>query len=109
MQHNPNSAVNTFRSALGIDQIGTMTSKVTMYANRYNWEKALLLSVRCRGTEHRCLNSCVLCMNMAAYTLQRPVRVNRVRGLTATGTSITVRKTSTAGHIHSKKRECILP
>ena len=43
MQHNPNSAVNTFRSALGMNQIGTMTSKVTMYANRYNWEKALLL------------------------------------------------------------------
>ena len=43
MQHNPNSAVNTFRSALGMNQIGTMTSKVTMYANRYNWEKALLI------------------------------------------------------------------
>lgn len=43
MQSNPNSAVNTFRSALGMNQIGTMTSKVSMYANRYNWEKALLI------------------------------------------------------------------
>ena len=43
MQSNPNSAVNTFRSALGMNQIGTMTSSVTMYANRYNWQKALLL------------------------------------------------------------------
>ena len=26
-----------------MNQIGTMTSQVTMYANRYNWEKALLI------------------------------------------------------------------
>lgn len=43
MQHNPNSAVNTFRQAFGMNQVGTMTSSITMYANRYNWKKALTL------------------------------------------------------------------
>lgn len=39
--YNPNSAANTFRSAMGMNMRGEMTSSVTMYANRYPWEKAL--------------------------------------------------------------------
>lgn len=39
--YDPNSSVNTFRQALGMNQVGTMTSSVTMYANRYDWKKAL--------------------------------------------------------------------
>lgn len=39
--YDPNSAVNTFRQAFGMNQVGTMTSSATMYANRYNWRKAL--------------------------------------------------------------------
>jgi len=35
--YNPNSAANTFRSAM----TGTMTSSVSMYFNRYPWQKAL--------------------------------------------------------------------
>lgn len=41
--YDPNSAVNTFRQAFGMNQVGTMTSSATMYANRYNWQKALNL------------------------------------------------------------------
>lgn len=41
--YDPNSEVNTFRQAFGMNQVGTITSKTTMYANRYRWEKALLL------------------------------------------------------------------
>lgn len=32
---NPNSEANQFRSALGMNQVGTIRSKVTMYANKY--------------------------------------------------------------------------
>lgn len=41
--YDPNSAVNTFRQAFGMNQVGTMTSKSSMFANRYRWEKALKL------------------------------------------------------------------
>ena len=41
--YNPNSAANTFRSAMGMNQVGTMKSSVTMYANRYPLEDALKL------------------------------------------------------------------
>lgn len=39
--YNPNSAANTFRSAMGMNMTGTMTSSVSMYFNRYPWKKAL--------------------------------------------------------------------
>ena len=39
----PNSPANTFRSAMGMNMVGTMSSSVSMYANRYPWEEALLL------------------------------------------------------------------
>lgn len=41
--HDPNSPANTFRQAMGMNQVGTMESSATMYANRYPWKKALLL------------------------------------------------------------------
>ena len=37
------SLSNQFRSALGLNQVGTMQSSATMYANRYNLQKALQL------------------------------------------------------------------
>ncbi|MCQ2226462.1 MAG: hypothetical protein MJZ01_00970 [Bacteroidales bacterium] len=36
-----NSAANQFRSAMGMNIQGTISSRVTMYANRYNHDKAL--------------------------------------------------------------------
>ena len=39
--YNPNSAANTFRSAMGMNMTGTMSSSVSMYFNRYPWQKAL--------------------------------------------------------------------
>jgi len=39
--YDASSAANTFRSAMGMNMTGTMTSSVTMYANRYPWKKAL--------------------------------------------------------------------
>jgi hypothetical protein len=41
--YDPNSAVNTFRQAFGMNMTGTMTSTSSMFANRYNWKKALEL------------------------------------------------------------------
>ena len=41
--YDPNSSANQFRSAMGMNQVGTMTSKVSMYANRYPFEDALKL------------------------------------------------------------------
>jgi hypothetical protein len=38
---NPNSPANTFRSAMGMNMVGTMQSSATMYANRYPWQEAL--------------------------------------------------------------------
>ena len=41
--YDPNSAANTFRSAMGMNQVGTMQSSATMFANRYPWQEALQL------------------------------------------------------------------
>ena len=41
--YNANSLSNQFRSAIGMNQVGTMQSSATMYANRYNLQKALQL------------------------------------------------------------------
>ena len=41
--YNPNSAANTFRSAMGMNQVGTIQSSATMFANRYPWTEALKL------------------------------------------------------------------
>lgn len=40
MTHNPNSAENVFRDALGMNQRGTSSYSVSMYMNRYPLEKA---------------------------------------------------------------------
>ena len=39
--YNPNSAANLFRSAMGMNQVGTMKSSVSMYANHYPLNDAL--------------------------------------------------------------------
>ncbi len=39
--YDPNSSVNTFRSAMGMNQTGTIQSSVSMYANNYPWKEAL--------------------------------------------------------------------
>lgn len=39
--YDPNSPANTFRSAMGMNQVGTMSSSATMFANRYPFEDAL--------------------------------------------------------------------
>ncbi|MBQ8100463.1 MAG: right-handed parallel beta-helix repeat-containing protein [Paludibacteraceae bacterium] len=39
---NPNSAANQFRSAMGMNMQGSETIRVSMYGNRYNFDKALL-------------------------------------------------------------------
>jgi len=36
---NPNSSLNTFRAALGMNMQGTETVRVSMYCNRYPFEK----------------------------------------------------------------------
>lgn len=41
LNSNPNSPENQFRSAMGMNQTGTMTSSATMFANRYPFEDAL--------------------------------------------------------------------
>ena len=33
--YDPNSPVNQFRSAFGMNQVGTIETKVSMYCNRY--------------------------------------------------------------------------
>ena len=38
-----NSPANQFRSAMGMNIQGTMSSSATMYANRYPWKEALQL------------------------------------------------------------------
>jgi hypothetical protein len=40
---NPNSPANVFRSAMGMNMMGTMQSSATMFANRYPWKEALQL------------------------------------------------------------------
>jgi hypothetical protein len=39
-EFNPNSSINTFRSAMGMNMQGTETVRVSMYGNRYPFEKA---------------------------------------------------------------------
>ena len=39
-EFNPNSSLNTFRSAMGMNMQGTETVRVSMYGNRYPFEKA---------------------------------------------------------------------
>jgi hypothetical protein len=41
--YDPNSAVNQWSRALGLNQQGTMTSSATMFMNKYPWEETLLL------------------------------------------------------------------
>lgn len=43
MQHNPNSAANTFRQAMGMNQVATVKNTVSMYHNYYPLEKAIKL------------------------------------------------------------------
>ncbi len=43
MQHDPNSAANTFRQAMGMNQIATVNNSVSMYHNYYPLEKAIKL------------------------------------------------------------------
>ncbi len=43
MQYNPNSSANQFRSALGMNQVGTSRSTVSMYGNAYPFDKVTLL------------------------------------------------------------------
>lgn len=41
LNSNPNSPENQFRQAMGMNQMGTISSSVTMFANRYPFEDAL--------------------------------------------------------------------
>ncbi len=41
--YDPNSAVNQWSRALGLNQQGTMTSNATMFMNKYPWKETLLL------------------------------------------------------------------
>lgn len=43
--HDPNSSVNQFRSAMGMNQVGTIQSRVSMFMNRYPIES----SIKCFG------------------------------------------------------------
>jgi hypothetical protein len=40
---NPDSPANQWREIMGLNKQGKLTSRVTMYGNRYNWKKALEL------------------------------------------------------------------
>ena len=40
--YNPNSAANQFRSAMGMNQVGSIQSKVSMYANKYPYSDNLM-------------------------------------------------------------------
>lgn len=41
--YDPNSPQNTFRAAMGMNMVGSMQSKASMFMNRYNFDKALEL------------------------------------------------------------------
>lgn len=43
LSYDPNSSNNTFRQAMGMNMTGTMSSKVSMFANHYPVEDALML------------------------------------------------------------------
>lgn len=47
--YDPNSNVNQMRSALGLNQVGTIRSKVTMFANRYPLDDAVKLFGAVKG------------------------------------------------------------
>ena len=47
--YDPNSGVNQMRSALGLNQVGSIRSKVTMFANRYPLEDAVKLFGAVKG------------------------------------------------------------
>jgi hypothetical protein len=52
--YNPDSPANQLREIVGLNKQGKLTSKVTMYGNRYPWKKALELfgSVKGHGARH---------------------------------------------------------
>ena len=39
--YDPNSAANLYREAHGLNKQGTMTTRVSMFGNRYNFDKAM--------------------------------------------------------------------
>jgi len=41
--YDPNSAANLYREAHGLNKQGTSTTRVSMFGNRYNFDKAVLL------------------------------------------------------------------
>lgn len=41
--YDPNSPANQWRASMGMNQVGTMQSSATMFANRYNLQKALMV------------------------------------------------------------------
>ncbi len=47
--YDPNSSANQFRAAMGMNQVGTMTSSATMFANRYPFEDALKMFGAIKG------------------------------------------------------------
>ena len=49
LSSDPNSPENQFRSAMGMNQTGTMKSTVTMFANRYPFEDALKMFGAVKG------------------------------------------------------------
>ena len=49
LSSNPNSPENQFRSAMGMNQTGTMKSTTTMFANRYPFEDALKMFGAIKG------------------------------------------------------------
>lgn len=42
--YNPNSQANLIREAFGLRKQDTIRSSVSMFANRYSWQKALELA-----------------------------------------------------------------
>lgn len=47
--YDPNSAANTVREAFGLNKQGTSTTRVTMFGNRYNFDKAMQLFGAVKG------------------------------------------------------------
>lgn len=43
VDYDPNSSANQWREAMGLNKQGTISSNVTMFANKYPWKDALLL------------------------------------------------------------------
>jgi len=55
-EFNPNSSVNQFRNALGMNMQGTETVRVSMYGNRYPYEKAFDLFGAVKGYGAQVIN-----------------------------------------------------